>query len=135
MHPSPSDGFSRFYYIGKGQHSGKLLGPCEPPPGVLHMQDSIWMYCFPCENFQCNQNIYTNTTKTPAKLAYDNYMADSHCWYTYGCSYEVYINNVIDELISIQDQLTESVIGDHKCCQPNIRSESILDHTNRLHDN
>ena len=135
VHPSHSDGFSGFCYMAKGQHSGKLFSPCEPPPGVLHTQNSIWMYCFPCENFQCNQNVHTNTTKTSAKLAYDNYMADSHYWDTYGCPYEVHINNVIDELSSIQDQLTESVIDDHKCCQSNIRSESILDHTNLLHDN
>ena len=135
MYPFHSDVFSGFYYIGEGQHSDKLLGPCERPPGVLHIQNSAWMYCFSCETFQCNQNSHTNTTKTPAKLAYDNYMANSHCWDTYGCSYEVHINNVIDELISIQDQLAESMIGDHKCCQSNIRYEFILGHTNHLHDN
>ena len=39
------------------------------------------------------------------KLAYDNYMKDIWCFQTYGCSYMVYMNQLIDTLILQQDHM------------------------------
>ena len=131
VHPSDSNEFSGFHYITRDPYC-RLRGPCVPPPGVLHVINSVWMYCFPCEVSPCDQNIQIQTTKKLAKLSYENFRADTHCWDTHGCSYEAHINNVIDKLISMQDKLTTLVNDDHRNIDPNIRSQPQLNHTKIL---
>ena len=76
---------------------------------------------------------YPSSTTNLAKLSYDNFRADTHCWETYGCSYETHIDNMIDELISMQDLLVQPVEYDHKSLGPNIRSQPQVHHKNHCH--
>ena len=47
---------------------------------------------------------YTNV-KTEARLAYDNYCQDLNSWQQYGCDYDSYVDQVIDQLIKYETEL------------------------------
>ena len=90
-----------------------LVYPPPPPSGFLHVQKRMWMYCI----IKLKKN---SAAKVASKLAYDNYIGDRQAWETYGSSYEVYLVNIIDELILRQDQLLASRLIDYKQCQPSV---------------
>ena len=91
------------------------------------------MYGTVCQTVHCNENTLINTTEVSAELANDYHMIDKSCWETHGCSYEVYISNLIDELVERQNQVIASVMDDHEYSQSNILCSKQPVDTNLLH--